>query len=56
MREVLSTPSKEASVDHVETASEGGTQDSRHFDSTQAQVGEVVRSSLQDHDRMSSGR
>ena len=41
---------------HVETASEGGTQDSRHFDSPPAQVEEVVRSPLQDHDRMSSGR
>ena len=43
-------------MDHAETASEGGTQDSGRFDSTQAQVGEVVRSPLQDHDRMSSGR
>ena len=56
VREVLLTPSREASVDHAETASEGGTQDSRCFDSPQAQVEEVVRSPLQDHDRMSSGR
>ena len=43
-------------MDHTETASEGGVQDSGHFDSPQAQVEEVVRSPLQDHDRMSSGR
>ena len=55
-RGVSLTPSREASVDCAKTASEGGTQDSRHFDSPQAQVEEVVRSSLQDHDRMSSGR
>ena len=55
-RGVLSAPSSEASVDHTETASEGGTQDSRCFDSPQAHVEEVVRSPLQDHDRMSSGR
>ena len=54
--EVSSTPSREASVDHTETAAEGGMQDSGRFDSTQAQVEEVVRSPLQDHDRMSSGR
>ena len=56
VRGVSSTPSKEASVDHAETASEGGMQDSRCFDSRQAQVEEVVRSPLQDHHRMSSGR
>ena len=43
-------------MDHAKTASEGGMQDSRCFDSPQAQVEEVVRSPLQDHDRMSSGR
>ena len=43
-------------MDHTETASEGGVQDSRCFDSPQVQVEEVVRSPLQDHDRMSSGR
>ena len=43
-------------MDHAETASEGGMQDSRCFDSPQAQVEEVVRSPLQNHDRMSSGR
>ena len=42
-------------MDHAETASEGGRQDSRCFDSPQVHV-EVVRSPLQDHDRMSSGR
>ena len=56
VREVSSTPSREASVDHAKTASEGGTRDSRCFDSPQAQVKEVVRSPLEDHDRMSSGR
>ena len=56
MREVLSTPSREVSMDCTKTASEGGMQDSRRFDSPQAQVEEVVRSPLQDHDRMSSGR
>ena len=55
-RGVSSTPSREASMDCAETASEGGTQDSRCFDSPQAHVEEVVRSPLQDHDRMSSGR
>ena len=43
-------------MDCAETASEGGMQDSRCFDSPQAHVEEVVRSSPQDHDRMSSGR
>ena len=43
-------------MDQAETASEGGTKDSRCFDSPQAHVEEVVRSALQDHDRMSSGR
>ena len=43
-------------MDCTKTASEGGMQDSGCFDSTQAQVEEVVRSPLQDHDRMSSGR
>ena len=55
-RGVPSTPSREASVDCTETASEGGTQDSRCFYSPQAHVEEVVRSPLEDHDRMSSGR
>ena len=56
VREVSLTQSREASVDHAETASEKGMQDSRCFDSTQVQVEEVVRSPLQDHDMMSSGR
>ena len=56
VRGVSLTPSGEASADHTETALEGGMQDSRHFDSPQAHVEEVVRSPLQDHDRMSSGR
>ena len=43
-------------MDHTKTASEGGMQDSRCFDSPQAYMEEVVRSPLQDHDRMSSRR
>ena len=43
-------------MDRTKTASEEGMQDSRCFDSPQAQVEELVRSPLQDHDRMSSGR
>ena len=43
-------------MDHTKTAAEGGMQDSRCFDSPQAHVEEVVRSPLQDHDKMSSGR
>ena len=43
-------------MDHAETASEGGMQDSRCFDLPQAHVEEEVRSPLQDHDRMSFGR
>ena len=56
VRGVSLTPSREMSTDHTKTALEGGMQDSRHFDSPQAHVEEVVRSPLQDHDRMSSGR
>ena len=56
VRGVSLTPSREASTDHTKIASEGGMQDSRCFDSPQAHVEEVVRSPLQDHDRMSSGR
>ena len=55
-RRVSLTPSREASMDHTETASEGGMQDSRCFDSPQAHVEQAVRSPLQDHDTMSSGR
>ena len=45
-------------MDRAETASEGGLkmQGSTCFDSPQAQVEEAVRSPLQEHDRMSSGR
>ena len=56
VRGVSSAPSREASMDCTEMASEGGMQDSRCFDSPQAYVEEVFRSPLQDHDRMSSGR
>ena len=43
-------------MNRAETPSEGGMQDSRCFDSSQAHVEGVVRSPLQDHDSMSSGR
>ena len=46
VREVSLTQSREAFVDHAETASEEGMQNSRCFDSTQVQVEEVVRSPL----------
>ena len=55
-REASSTRNREASVDHAEMASEDGMQGSRCFDSPQVQVEEVVRSPLQNHDRMSHGR
>ena len=41
---------------HTETTPVGGLQDLGCFDSPQAHVKEVVRSPLQDHDRMGSGR
>ena len=49
-------PSREASEDHSEAASDGGIQDQGHFNFQQDQVDEVVRSPLQNHDRMDSGR
>ena len=55
-REVSSIPNWKASVDCTETASEDGMQGSRCFHSPQVNVEEVVRSPLQNHDRMSSGR
>ena len=47
-------PSREASEDHSEAASDEGIEDQGHFDFQQ--VDEVVRNPLQNHDRMDSGR
>ena len=44
VRGVPSTPSRGASMDHTETASKEGMQDSRCFDSPQVHVEEVVSS------------
>ena len=49
-------PSREASEDHSEVTSDGGIQDQGHFNFQQDQVDEVVRNSLQNHDRMDSWR
>ena len=49
-------PSREASEDHSEVASDGGIQDQWCFDFQQDQVDEVVRNPLQNHDRIDSGR
>ena len=49
-------PSREASEDRSEAASDGGIQDQGCFDFQQDQVDEVVRNPLQNHDRMDSGR
>ena len=49
-------PSREASEDCSEAASDRGIQDQGHFDFQQDQVDEVVRNLLQNHDRMDSGR
>ena len=49
-------PSREASEDRSEVASDGGIQDQGHFNFQQDQVDEVVRNPLQNHDRMDSGR
>ena len=49
-------PSKEASVDRSEVSLNGDVQDPEHIDLGQEQVSEVVRSPLQNHDRMDSGR
>ena len=53
---VSPVPSREASEDHSEVASDRGIQDQGHFDFQQDQVDEVVRNPLQNHDRMDSGR
>ena len=49
-------PSREASEDHSEVASDGGIQDQGCFDFQKDQVDEVVTNPLQNHDRMDSGR
>ena len=49
-------PSREASEDHLEAASDRGIQDQGRFDFQQDQVDEAVRNPLQNHDRMDSGR
>ena len=49
-------PSREASEDHLEMASDGGIQDQGRFDFQPDQVDEVVRNPLQNHDRMDYGR
>ena len=49
-------PSREASEDCSEVASDKGIQDQGHFNFQQDQVDEVVRNPLQNHDRMDSGR
>ena len=49
-------PSREASVDCSEVSLIGDVQDPEHIDQGQEQVSEIVRSPLQNHDRMDSGR
>ena len=49
-------PSRKALMDHSEVFSNGDVQDPEHIDSEQEQVREAVRSLLQSHDRMDSGR
>ena len=49
-------PSREASVDRSEASSNGDVQDPEHIDPEHEQVREAVRSPLQDHDRMDSGK
>ena len=49
-------PSREASEDHSEAASDGEIIDQRCFDSHQKQIVEVVQSPLQNHNRMDSAR
>ena len=53
---VSPVPSREASEDRSEVASDGGIQDQGCFNFQQDQVDEVVRNLLQNHDRMDSGR
>ena len=49
-------PSREASDDHSEAASDGGIQNQGYFNFQQDQVDEVVRNPFQNHDRMDSRR
>ena len=49
-------PSREGSVDCSEAPLIGDVQDPEHIDQGQEQVSEIVRSPLQNHDRMDSGR
>ena len=49
-------PSREASVDHSEASLIGDIQSLEHIDQEQEQVSEIVKSLLQNHDRMDLGR
>ena len=49
-------PSREALVDHSEASLIGDVRDLEHIDQGQEQVNEIVRSPLQNHDRMDAGR
>ena len=49
-------PSREVSVDHSEASPIRDIQDPEHVDQGQEQVNEIVRSPLQNHDQMDSGR
>ena len=49
-------PSREASVDYSKASLIGNVQGLKHIDQEQEQVSEIVRSPLQNHDRMDSGR
>ena len=49
-------PSREAVVDHPEVSSNGNVQDPVHIDLRQEQVREAVKTPLQNHDRIDSGR
>ena len=49
-------PSREASVDHSEVSLIGNMQSLEHIDQEQEQVSEIVRSPLQNHDRMDLGK
>ena len=49
-------PSREASVDCLKASLIGDVQSLEHTDQEQEQVSEIVRSPLQNHDRMDSGR
>ena len=51
-----SMPGREASGDHSKVSLIGDVQSLQHIDQEQEQVSEIVRSPLQNHDRMDSGR